>query len=239
MTDEQTSQHVNPILVFVNDETFRKALNCAIAACKANGAVQQSLPKAIGVTDCGKLEFAQDRCHYALLLVHDDFTLVKEVTNAPCKICTSEPLLIVKHINSHHNRGPWNNGIWAITSAIVCEEFSHAPDSPIFRKICIILRSQNNPTEVQKATTALVQSLRNKNILGALDGLAAICQVRLLGEHDGKCDWGALETLERNCLEVYPGIPRDEYGKKCSHDKLSMIQEHANRILGLVPDSAS
>ena len=231
MIGQKTSQHVNPILVFVNSDTFISFIKLVTCQC---------IPKAIGVANSGNLEVAQEGSHYLLVFV-DDGDCIKSMRTAPCKTCTSEPLLVVEHNNSDKNKGPWNDGIWNVVPAIVVETFSHEPSDPVYLGIRDILNSQRkqegNSVAAKAATTALVQLFRNKNLLAALDGLATVCQIQLLGE-DG-ANGTPLKKLEAKFLARYRGNLADDYMKKGPHDKLSKIQEEANKELGMVSGQAS
>ena len=174
---------------------------------------------------------------YALLFVSDEISVLEAMCEPPCIICTNEPLLVVKHKSSDNNTGPWDAGIWNISPVIVCEEFSHGKGNEIYDGIMKILSLQCNLDDARSATTDLVRRLREKDLLGALDELAAICQTQLLGKGSISDD---LETLETNCLKRYPGIEKEyKKVKKCPEEKLKMIKKEAERILGLVPASAS
>ena len=230
MTDQRTSQHVNPILVFVNNDTFRKLYQRVHQDC---------IPEAVGVTECGMLEYAERTSSYCLVFFNDDEEVSQAEQYAPCKTSANEPLLVVEHRNSNRNEGPWDGGIWGIATVVVVEKFSHEPGDTVYAGIVEILKAQSEENLAKAATTAFVQTLRNKNLLGALDGLAAICQIRLLGEDGPSGATEELETLEEDFLARYPGISSEDYESKCTQDKLSMIQKEANKVLGLVSEQAS
>ena len=60
MAGQKTSQHTNPILVFVQNETFTTVGGVAFEVMNAtDGTSQGRSGSPIGVTDFGKLEFAQ------------------------------------------------------------------------------------------------------------------------------------------------------------------------------------
>lgn len=162
----------NPIVVFVVPGSFGNALT---KLCHESTANDEPVAKkwAVGVTSEGIVECAKKNSEYSLLLLDDTICPPSE---APCKIDLDQPLLIVRHNNSTINKKPGNR-LFNVESSVICDNFSHTEEFPVFVNIRNIV---TDGAEAKKKIKEFVEKYRISSYLQALDGLAAISQIRLL-----------------------------------------------------------
>ena len=206
----------NPIVVFVVPDQFGIVLT-------------DTMTGAAGVTECGQLEEAQPENRYALLFLDDTQDVP---TNVPCRIDNTQPLIIVAHNRSERNRGPWNEGLWGNTHAIICKRFSHTGDDPVFDSVRRMLNGEN----AQEAIADFVRSCEAMAALEVLDGLAAIAQIRMLcGDNNLQDVFGEdLETLRQlreRCLFASPIDNRDEFRVSNAECQIKTVRHFASQLV--------
>ena len=194
----------NPIVVFVVPNRFGNNLKDKMPA---------------GVTKQGQVEPAQKDKEYSLLFLNDTDT---PPVKAPCKVCVEEPLLIVAHNNSEENSGT-GKPLWN-AKPTVCETFSHITGDPVFVTITKILESKNGDL---KALEQFKRDCLNKDTLAALNGLAAICQIRLLN-HGLSCE---ISPLNNEFLSRCPSISNRKFNKSSDDEKMTCLINQANYLL--------
>lgn len=195
----------NPIVVFVIPNRFGSL---------------SALDLPVGVSDKGNVETAKSGESYSLLLLDDTQCPPGE---APCHFYRGQPLLVVAHNRTDRNAGPWD-ALWGVRSPTVCKRFSHIDEDPVFVGIVGVLSGQ------KKALDKFVQDCHAVNILQALDGLAAICQIEILdSEREENIELG---DLENELLHRLPDTSVLEE-EVCPRKRLDLIRKMANDLLSI------
>ena len=200
----------NPIVVFVVPGRFDDILNDK---------------DAVGVTAEGNMETASEQGEYSLVLLDDSKHWNNEIM-APCKISNDDPLLIIVHKGTEKNAGTWETPLWGVNAPTVCKSFSHIDEDPVFVSIGNILRKEEG------ALDQFVQDCRDVNILQALDGLAAICQIEILNSSIDE-----LVRLENEFLHRLSSA--EELITECPREKLDLIRKKAESHLGITTKTAT
>ena len=198
----------NPIVVFVNPEALRSNLRSEF-----------TFPHTV----CDELG------NPCLILLDDNDDLPD---GAPFDVHTQEPILIVAHYSSKKHRNPegelekWS----AEATCLVCKTFSNVRGDDVYEEI---LRAIKTPEEA----SAFAGRCRQVNHLEALDGLAAICQLRRIDSGAAECD--DVKLLRLTLLSRFDREFRSDFLIKYRtantdeawRDVLTLVEERAERIV--------
>ena len=195
----------NPVVVFVVPNRFCfKDIFKGICDSKC---ISSEDIDAVGVTDAGRMDVPAEKCgEYALLLLDDsrNWSGKKKTEDAPCRMTEGDRLLrIIEHNSSEENSGPWSR-LFGVARPVPCKGFSHYDGDHVFDAIYDILTADEDETRAG-VVNQFIGECNDADILQAMDGLAAVCQIRII-DHRGKTD---LEYLEEWFLSRCPELRGD------------------------------
>lgn len=204
----------NPILVFVRVESLGQPER------------EEAETSPMGVTECGRWETAGRDREYVLVLVDDEAELPD---SPPFKAEPDMPLLIVAHNGSERFPDPMAavRTQWQWRGIVdVCKHFSHVDSDGVYKEIRSVL-------EAPGKAGAFARECRSGHRLAALEGLAALCQLQMLGMDPEDPEGGRL--LDECLGRVERGFANrfaEKFDRGECECALELVKQEASRLAG-------